>query len=60
LIVEDPDDRNLLFRFYDPRVLPNYLETCNSAECARFFGPTRSFFASGKGECINHIQPVVA
>lgn len=45
LTVEDPDGKRLFFRFYDPRVLKDYLETCDDEECKAFFGPSDSFFA---------------
>lgn len=45
LKVRDPSGRNLLFRWYDPRVLRTYLPTCTPAEQARLFGPVRAFVA---------------
>src|SRR6266404_1277979 len=41
--VELPDQRTVLFRYYDPRVLRNFLPACNAAELATFFGPVQSF-----------------
>jgi hypothetical protein len=43
LNVYDSDGTPLYFRYYDPRVLPVYLPTCNSGELAAFFGPIHSF-----------------
>lgn len=33
----------VLFRFFDPGVLPVYLDSCNEQELTTFFGPVRSF-----------------
>src|SRR5215475_10878968 len=39
LLVENPNGKELYFRFYDPRVLRVYLPTCTPFEAKRFFGP---------------------
>ena len=39
------NDRVVLFRYYDPRVLRVYLPTCNRGEVDLFFGEVLSFFA---------------
>jgi hypothetical protein len=52
LTVKLPNGGYALFRFYDPRVLPNFLENCDSQETERFFGPVGSIFiesSSGQG-----------
>lgn len=36
--------QELYFRYYDPRVLPQYLSTCNPKDLKKFFGPISSFF----------------
>lgn len=41
-VVRDPDDRPLLFRFYDPRVLRDFLPTCDADQLQRFFGPVEA------------------
>ena len=46
--VELPDQRTVLFRYYDPRVLHAFLPACNAAELASFFGPVQSFFLEGE------------
>ncbi len=46
--VELPDQRTVLFRYYDPRVLRIFLPVCNAAELAVFFGPVRSFIMEGE------------
>ena len=48
LKVEGPDGKELLFRFYDPRVLPTFLPTCTEAEAAEFFGPVGRFCVTGE------------
>lgn len=45
--VELPDQRTVLFRYYDPRVLGSFLPPCNEGELKAFFGPVRSFIAEG-------------
>jgi len=44
LRVKDERGRKLLFRWYDPRVLRQYLPTCFSGELRTFFGPVEQFF----------------
>src|SRR3954464_15556008 len=46
--VELPDQRTVLFRYYDPRVLRSFLPACNADELAMFFGPVQSFVAEGE------------
>jgi hypothetical protein len=46
--VELPDQRTVLFRYYDPRVLRNFLPVCNAAELATFFGPVQQFLVEGE------------
>jgi pSer/pThr/pTyr-binding forkhead associated (FHA) protein len=43
LKVENEARKEMLFRFYDPRVLRAFLPTCSREQCAEFFGPI-SFF----------------
>ncbi|MBI3776137.1 MAG: DUF4123 domain-containing protein [Gammaproteobacteria bacterium] len=40
LKVEFPDGKSRYFRYYDPRVLFDYLPTCNRDELSKLFGPT--------------------
>ncbi len=44
LQVQDERGRQMLFRFYDPRVLRLYLPTCTPKELKRVFGPVDRFF----------------
>lgn len=45
LTVYDEDGQPLLFRYYDPRVLPPYLLTCNQEELDIIFGEVKYYFA---------------
>lgn len=46
-----PEGREVLFRFYDPRVLRAYLPTCTKEELDAAFGPVESFLIEqGDGE----------
>ncbi len=38
-----PEGREVLFRYYDPRVLRAYLGTCTSDELDQVFGPVEAF-----------------
>lgn len=46
--VQLPDQRTVLFRYYDPRVLRSFLPACNAEELKAFFGPVQSYFAEGE------------
>jgi hypothetical protein len=48
LTVRTQKRKNLLFRFYDPRVLRVYLPTCTSSELKTFFGPVDRFVCEGE------------
>jgi hypothetical protein len=43
LRVIDEQKQELVFRYYDPRVLRAYLPTCTGSELSLFFGPVHSF-----------------
>ena len=45
LTVQGPHGKKYLFRFYDPSVLPSFLESCNDRELTDFFGPVRGYGA---------------
>lgn len=45
LKVKNEAGKNLMFRWYDPRVLNIYLPTCLPAELDRFYGPVDAFYA---------------
>lgn len=46
-IAEDEQGQHYFFRFYDPRVLRDYLPTCTLGEIRSFFGPISSFLMDG-------------
>lgn len=43
-------DRSAYFRYYDPRVLRNYLPGCTSEELCTFFGPVGFFLVEDEDE----------
>lgn len=45
VIVYDEEGKPMIFRFYDPRVLPNFLPTCEPQELNEFFGTVDMYFA---------------
>lgn len=45
LTVNDAEGNPMLFRYYDPRVLPSFLLTCNSDELETIFGEVKYYFA---------------
>lgn len=50
--VHDESGKPMIFRYYDPRVLHQYLPTCNTGELKTFFGAVDTFIAEtddGKG-----------
>lgn len=50
LWVETEDAHDLYFRFYDPRVLPMFLEICNAQQLNEFFGPVENFICEDEEE----------
>ncbi|MCS7024964.1 MAG: DUF4123 domain-containing protein [Bryobacteraceae bacterium] len=44
LVVEDPEGREVYFRYYDPRILRCFLPACSPAEARQFFGPVLQFW----------------
>ncbi len=48
LMVHDSTGKPLYFRFYDPRVLREFLLTCNSGQLAEMFGPVASYVTEGE------------
>lgn len=43
LVVRPPAGERMWFRYYDPRVLPGHLESCDVDAVRGFFGPARAF-----------------
>lgn len=50
LRVQDEQGKNLLFRFYDPRVFRVFLPTCNAEEKKRIFGPILFYLIENKAK----------
>lgn len=48
LMVQTEDGQELYFRFYDPRVLRNFLPTCDPMQLSDFFGPIAKFIVEDK------------
>jgi hypothetical protein len=48
LTVVDETGKQLVFRYYDPRVLRVFLPTCNSSELNEMFGPVEEFIVPGQ------------
>lgn len=46
LKVKGTDQKEYLLRFYDPRILPAFLGSCNDPELAQFFGPVQAYAAN--------------
>jgi len=46
VIIRDPGGKEWYFRFYDPRVLPMYLRSCQRSERTEFFGPVEAFLVN--------------
>jgi hypothetical protein len=44
VFVRDEKEKNVYFRFYDPRVLRSFLPVCRLEEAEEFFGPVSFFF----------------
>ncbi|MBI4903458.1 MAG: DUF4123 domain-containing protein [Acidobacteria bacterium] len=50
LVVQLPDGKRRSFRFYDPRILRPFLETCTRDQLRTFHGPVRAYgIASSEG-----------
>lgn len=45
LTVNNPEGKPMLFRYYDPRVLPPFLMTCSGDELEIIFGDVKYYFA---------------
>ena len=56
--VYGPHMESLFFRFYDPRVMRNYLPTCPGAQLASFFGPVDFYIAEGESPARAHAWSV--
>jgi len=47
LLIKNQSGKQLYFRFYDPRVLRQFLPTCTPTQLKDFFGPIDDFFLEG-------------
>jgi hypothetical protein len=55
--VYDENANSMVFRFYDPRVIRQFLPTCTPDELEIFFGKVESFFAEAEnGESLLQYQ----
>lgn len=55
LKVKTEAGKNLYFRFYDPRVLPTFLETSDQTQLKTFFGPVSKYIMeSQNGQMIEY------
>lgn len=45
IMVQDESGKPMIFRYYDPRVISQYVPTCNEEELSTFFGPVDYFIA---------------
>ena len=53
LVVKLDDDREVFFRFFDPRVMRVFIPACAQEEAERFFGDITAFFCSdAEGACM--------
>jgi len=51
-------DKPVYFRFYDPRVLRDFLPGCTPEQTEEFFGPIQSFYAEGEdGKLLRFTPP---
>jgi hypothetical protein len=60
LTVHGEDGEPMLFRFYDPRVLPAYLSTCTDDELSAFCGPVRKVLLLSNETLVSlppHVSP---
>jgi Domain of unknown function (DUF4123) len=48
IVKAEASDEDLYFRFYDPRVLREFLPTCAPEETSEFFGPVRRFLVENE------------
>jgi hypothetical protein len=47
LVQVEGKDKPVYFRFYDPRVLRDFLPTCPPDQAKEFYGPIQAFYAEG-------------
>ena len=60
-MVRTEDGARLLFRFYDPRVLLPFLQTCDPTQLREMFGPILSYSAeAGEGAAVARLSLTVS
>lgn len=47
LLVKGPDQQQIFFRYYDPRVFRTFLPTCDTKQSRYLFGPMNSYIIEG-------------
>ncbi len=52
-LVKLPDDKTVYFRFYDPRVLGTYLESCTKEEVREFFGQVSTIWVNDSNHLLS-------
>ena len=50
LVVEGVDGEPMYFFFYDPRVLPTFIDTCDAEELEELYGPVMAYGVSIEGD----------
>lgn len=56
LLVQDPEGKQMYFRFYDPRVLTTFLDNCDAGEAEQFFGPVAAYGVRGGEESVKWLR----
>ncbi|MEI6605095.1 MAG: DUF4123 domain-containing protein [Verrucomicrobiota bacterium] len=56
LIVKSPENQNLYFRFYDPRVFSTFLPTCDPDQVADLFGSVDAFISGADNKSIQRLR----
>jgi hypothetical protein len=51
LVVKGPEGETMYFRYYDPRVLPAFLATCNQEELSSIFSNLQAFGYAEASAC---------
>ena len=49
-----PDNKQLIFRYFDPRILRSYIPSCTIKEANVFFGPIEEIICEGSEPCTIH------
>lgn len=57
LVVSGPAGQDWYFRFYDPRVLPRFLDSASVEDGERFFGPIAAFAVPDGDGCLGLSRP---